>query len=155
MYIYTRIYVHLENPFSKTQSMNLALTLEAHFMEWRLLCFGKELVISKLPKPWIAVIHVRLSRCMRWALHKANRQTDAGLRTNERAGGLCEGAAITSRVTARPSTRRSTYSWPSITLALLLSIVYHYSYYFGVQRGSSLQGRSKRTVWNTPPVCLQ
>ena len=31
--------------FTKTQPMNLALTLQAHFLEWHLMRFGKELFI--------------------------------------------------------------------------------------------------------------
>ena len=43
MYIYTHIYT-CEKLFAKTQSLKLALVLEAHFLEWRLTRFGKELL---------------------------------------------------------------------------------------------------------------
>ena len=44
MYIYTHVYI-VEKLFTKTQSLNLALALQAHFLEWRLTRFGKELFI--------------------------------------------------------------------------------------------------------------
>ena len=39
-------YIHIykcEKLFTKTQSLNLALVLQARFLEWRLTRFGKEL----------------------------------------------------------------------------------------------------------------
>ena len=44
MYICTRTYT-CEKLFSKTQSLNLVLALQANFPEWRLARFGKELFI--------------------------------------------------------------------------------------------------------------
>ena len=41
---YTRIYISvLESSLPKTQSLNLALALQADFLEWRLEHFGKAL----------------------------------------------------------------------------------------------------------------
>ena len=40
MYTYTHIYI-----FTKTQSLNLTLALQAHFLEWRLMRSGKELFV--------------------------------------------------------------------------------------------------------------
>ena len=51
-------YVHkyiCEKLFTKTQSLNLALALQAHFLEWRLTRFGKELFI------WLVFITVIIS----------------------------------------------------------------------------------------------
>ena len=42
MYIYTPIYI-FEKLFTKAKTLNLALALQAHFLEWRLTRFGKEL----------------------------------------------------------------------------------------------------------------
>ena len=42
------IYIYIcEKFFFKAQSMNLELALQAHFLEWRLMCFGKELFIYR------------------------------------------------------------------------------------------------------------
>ena len=45
---YVHICMHIctcETLFTKTQSLNSALTLQAHFLEWRLTRFGKEVFI--------------------------------------------------------------------------------------------------------------
>ena len=42
VHIYAAIYIR-EIFFTKTQSLKLALSLQAHFVEWRLTRFGKEL----------------------------------------------------------------------------------------------------------------
>ena len=44
---YAYIYA-CEKLFTKTQSLNLALALQAHFLEWGLTRFGKEIFICKL-----------------------------------------------------------------------------------------------------------
>ena len=44
IYIYMSIYT-CEKLFTKNQSLNLALALQAHFLEWRLAPFEKELFI--------------------------------------------------------------------------------------------------------------
>ena len=47
-YLYTdthRFTYTCEKPFTKTQSLNLGLALQAHFLEWHLTRFGKELFI--------------------------------------------------------------------------------------------------------------
>ena len=44
VHVYTYIYI-LEKLFTKTQSLNSALTLQTHFREWRFTRFGKELFI--------------------------------------------------------------------------------------------------------------
>ena len=44
MYIYMHIYI-CEKLFTERESLNLALASEAHFLEWRLTPFGKELFI--------------------------------------------------------------------------------------------------------------
>ena len=46
IYSYMCIYIHIyEEIFHKTRSLNLALTLVTHVLEWRLLRLGKELFI--------------------------------------------------------------------------------------------------------------
>ena len=50
MYIYIRTYTHVKKLFAKTQSVNLALTLQAHFLECRLTRFKKELFINRYIK---------------------------------------------------------------------------------------------------------
>ena len=46
MYINTGKYAYIhEKLFSKTLCMSLQLAVEAHFLEWRFPCFGKELFI--------------------------------------------------------------------------------------------------------------
>ena len=46
IFIYIYIYIHIyEKHFTKAQPLKLELTLQAHFLEWRLARFGKELVI--------------------------------------------------------------------------------------------------------------
>ena len=40
------MHIHIcENLSTKTQSLNLVLALQAHFLKWRLMRFGKELFI--------------------------------------------------------------------------------------------------------------
>ena len=47
MCIYRHIYT-CEKVFTKTQTLDLIWALQAHFLEWRLMCFGKELFISNI-----------------------------------------------------------------------------------------------------------
>ena len=42
LHIYAHIHI-FEKLFTKLQYLNLALALQAHFLEWRLTHFGKEL----------------------------------------------------------------------------------------------------------------
>ena len=42
---YVHIYTYVKSSLPKTQSLNLALALQAHFLGWRLTRFGKELFI--------------------------------------------------------------------------------------------------------------
>ena len=44
MNIHIYIYIH-EKLFTKAQSLNWAVALQAHFREWLLMRFGKELFI--------------------------------------------------------------------------------------------------------------
>ena len=51
MHMYVQIYgdVHVcESSLPKTQYLNLALALQAHFLEWRLTHIGKELSIRMM-----------------------------------------------------------------------------------------------------------
>ena len=49
-YVHVYAYIHIcKKLFAKTQSLNLALALQAHFfLEWRLTRFGKELFICSM-----------------------------------------------------------------------------------------------------------
>ena len=65
MYIYMYIY-KCEKLFTKTHSLNMALALQAHFLEWCLVRFGKELFIYVFVficrrKLWIKYCYVSLS----------------------------------------------------------------------------------------------
>ena len=45
IYIYIYVCVYVKSSLLKAQSLNLALALQAHFLEWCLTCFAKELFI--------------------------------------------------------------------------------------------------------------
>ena len=45
IYVCIHIYMVCEKLFAKLQSLNLALALQAHLLEWRLTRFGKQLFI--------------------------------------------------------------------------------------------------------------
>ena len=47
VHIYTYMYTY-DMRFTQTQSLNLALALQAHFLEWCLTRFGKELFKDRL-----------------------------------------------------------------------------------------------------------
>ena len=40
---YMRIYTYVKSSLPKHNFFNLALALQAHFLKWRFMCFGKEL----------------------------------------------------------------------------------------------------------------
>ena len=65
IYTYQYIYIHTcEKVFSKTQSLNLGLTLQAHFLEWRLTRFGKERFILCLSLPSQAASVIRIGESL-------------------------------------------------------------------------------------------